>query len=358
MYIGEQIINPTEDRLRLSVQLGVENVVLDTRPNTQFTGSDGNWDAGKVAEYRKWIEGRGLKLECLALDLGSFLVDTKYNEDRAAARAAKMRADIRAAASGGLEMLKYNVQMVGITRTGRRRGRGGVLESAFRAADYSAERDASHSYWGVGHPGGGAEGADIAVNAAGTAEAVGQVIGTELAGMSEADCWVALGRFVEEVIPTAEDVGLRLAGHPQDPAYPKGGLNGVEHVVGSIEGLERFLDLAPASAAHGVNFCQGTIAEMSPEPSPYVMEAIRRVGARGRIFMVHFRNIKGGYCDFSECFPDEGAVDMAEAVRTYREVGYRGILCPDHVPASDLDPARERFFAFALGYTKGLLHAA
>src|SRR3546814_6555011 len=74
--------------------------------------------------------------------------------------------------------------------------------------------------------------------------------------------------------------------------------------------------------------------------------------------MVHFRNIKGGYCDFSECFPDEGDVDMLAAVRAYREVGYRGILCPDHVPASDLDPARARFFAFALGYTRGLLQAA
>ncbi len=357
MYIGEQIINPTEDRLRLSAQLGVGHVVIDSRPDTRFNGPDGYWEAGKVAAFRRWVEDQGVTLECLALDLGSFLLDTKYDEGRAAARAAKMRADIGAAAKAGLTMLKYNVQMVGITRTGRRLGRGGVLESAFRAVDYSPDRDVAHSYWGVGHPGGG-EGADIAVNAAGTEEAVGQVVAGEIAGMSEDDCWAALTRLVEEVIPTAEEVGLRLAGHPQDPAYPKGGLNGVEHVVGSIEGLERFLDLAPESPAHGVNFCQGTVAEMAADPSPYVMEAIRRIGGRRRIHMVHFRNIKGGYCDFSECFPDEGAVDMAEAIRTYREVGYQGILCPDHVPASDLDPARERFFAFALGYTKGLLQAA
>jgi mannonate dehydratase len=254
-------------------------------------------------------------------------------------------------------MLKYNLQMVGITRTGQRRGRGGALESAFRAADYSHDKDRAHSYWGVGHPGGGA-GADIAVNAAGTAQAVGQVVATELDGMSASQVWSALEQFVEAVLPVAESVGLRLAGHPHDPAYPAGGLNGVEHVLGSIEGIERFLDLAPESKSHGINFCQGTVAEMSPNPSPYVIDAIRRIGGRGRIFMVHFRNIKGGYCDFSECFPDEGDVDMAAAVRAYRDVGYDGILCPDHVPASDLDPARERFFAFALGYTRGLLQAA
>jgi mannonate dehydratase len=58
-----------------------------------------------------------------------------------------------------------------------------------------------------------------------------------------------------------------------------------------------------------------------------------------------------------ETFPDDGNVDMPACIRAYRKVGYRGILCPDHVPLSDLDPGRERFFSFALGYTKALLQA-
>ena len=357
MYIGEQIINPTAERLRLSTQLGVGHVVLDTRPATELQGDDGCWDPAKVAAFRRWVEGFGLTFECLALDVGAFLIDSLYDRERAAWRAEKLRGDIRAAAEGGLAMLKYNLQMVGITRTGRRKGRGGVLESAFRAADYSADSDRAHSYWGVGHPGGGA-GADIAVNAVGSAEAVGQVVAEKIRGVSAAQAWSALEELVGVLVPAAERAGIRLAAHPHDPAFPAGGLNGVEHVVGSIEGMERFLDLAPESPVHGINFCQGTVAEMSPDPAPYVLEAIRRIGGRGRIYMVHFRNIKGGFCDFSECFPDEGEVDMTAAIRAYREVGYRGILCPDHVPASDLDPARERFFAFALGYTKGLLQAA
>ncbi|MGF1595007.1 MAG: mannonate dehydratase [Kiloniellaceae bacterium] len=356
MYIGEQIINPTAERLRLSTQLGVGHVVLDTRPATELQGADGCWDPVKVTSFRRWVEGFGLAFECLALDVGSFLIDTIYDRERANWRAERLRGDIRAAATGGLTLLKYNLQMVGITRTGRRRGRGGVLESAFRAADYSVEADRAHSYWGVGHPGGGA-GADIAVNAVGTAEAVGQVVAEDIRGVSADQAWLALEELVGVLVPAAEQAGIRLAAHPHDPAFPKGGLSGVEHVVGCIEGMERFLDLAPESQAHGINFCQGTVAEMSPDPALYVLEAIRRIGGRGRIYIVHFRNIKGGFCDFSECFPDEGDVDMAAAVRAYRQVGYQGILCPDHVPFSDLDPARERFFAFALGYTKGLLDA-
>jgi mannonate dehydratase len=71
--------------------------------------------------------------------------------------------------------------------------------------------------------------------------------------------------------------------------------------------------------------------------------------------MVHFRNIRGGYLDFHEVLPDEGVVDLAASIRAYRDVGYDGVLCPDHVPQSDVDPDRERFFAFCLGYTKALL---
>jgi len=107
----------------------------------------------------------------------------------------------------------------------------------------------------------------------------------------------------------------------------------------------------------GLNFCQGTIAEMATDPNETVLAAIREFGTRQKIFMVHFRNISGGYLDFREAMPDDGSLDMVACIRAYRDVGYTGILCPDHVPLSELDPGRERFFAFALGYTRGLLQA-
>ena len=86
-------------------------------------------------------------------------------------------------------------------------------------------------------------------------------------------------------------------------------------------------------------------------------EAIRTFGAQGKIFMVHFRNITGGRFDFQEVYPDNGDVDMLQAMRAYKEVGYRGMLCPDHVPQSAVDPGGERQFAFCLGYTRALLQA-
>lgn len=358
MHLGEQLINPTEARLTLSAQLGVSGIVIDTRPNTQLMGADGHWDGARIAEQRRFVERFGLKLEVLALDVGAILLDSIHAPERAAATAEGLRADIRAAAAGGVTTLKYNLQMVGITRTGTVAGRGGVKCSTFRANDYRPETDAAFSYWGVGHPDSNRTDSDEPVNALGTPEACGQVMATESGGVSHAQGWRALEYLVEQIAPVAEREGVRLAAHPHDPAYPPGGLNGVNHVVGSLDGIRRFLDIAPGIRSHGLNYCQGTVAEMSADPNQTVLDGIREFGGRGRIFMVHFRNIKGGYCDFHEAFPDEGDVDMAASIRAYRDVGFDGPLCPDHVPLSDVDPGRERFFAFALGYTRGLLQAA
>jgi mannonate dehydratase len=355
MYIGEQLINPTDDRLRLSAQLGCKGIVIDSRPNRDVADGDGSWDADRVAALRRRIEAFGMRLDGMALDVGSILLDSQRRPERAATTAETLRQNIRAAADGGVPMLKYTVAMVGITRTGVVDGRGGMKCGTFRAADYQPDADARFSYWGVVLP---EDGAHSPLAARGSAETCGQVLASEAGGISEEQGWRAIAYLVDALLPTAEKAGVRLACHPHDPAYPPGGLNGVHHVLGSLDGMRRFAALAPHSPCHGFNFCQGTIAEMSPRPTETVIEAIREFGAQGRIFMVHFRNIKGGYLDFREAMPDEGSVDMPACIRAYREVGYDGILCPDHVPLSDVDPGRERFFSFCLGYTQALLQAA
>src|SRR5690606_12864358 len=185
----------------------------------------------------------------------------------------------------------------------------------------------------------------------------GQRMARDVPPVTEKAGWDAIEFLVEGLIPAAEKAGVRLACHPHDPAYPPGGLNGIEHVMGSPDGLRRFLALS-SSPNHGLNFCQGTVAEMFTEPGKAMTPVIEEFAATGRLFMVHFRNIRGGYLDFQEVFPDEGDVNMFEAIKAYQRGGYTGPLCPDHVPVSELDEGRERFMSFALGYTRGLLHAA
>lgn len=357
MYIGEQLINPTDERLRLSAQLGCKGIVIDTRPNRDVCNEDGTWDVERLKAQKARIERFGMKLEGMALDVSSILLDSLRDPPKAEKIAERLRQNIRAAGEAGVPMLKYTVAMVGITRTGVTEGRGGMQCSTFKADEYAPDSDARFSYWGTVLPEDGHKASASPKDQMHTAEAGGQVMASQAGAISEADGWRAIEFVVRSLLPTASEAKVKLACHPHDPAYPPGGLNGVHHVLGSLEGLKRFIALAQDNPYHGFNFCQGTIAEMSKDPNAVVQEAIRVFGPQKRIFMVHFRNIVGGYCDFREAMPDEGSVDMLAALRAYKEAGYDGVLCPDHVPLSDVDPGRERLFSFCLGYTRGLLQA-
>lgn len=168
---------------------------------------------------------------------------------------------------------------------------------------------------------------------------------------SAEEVWERITYFLESIVPVAEGVGVKLACHPDDPPVPM--LRGETRVLGSLEGMKRLIDIVP-SKANGLNFCQGTVAEMGVD----VIEAIRYFGSRGKIHHVHFRNVRGSIPRFDESFIDDGDVDMLAAMRTYKEVGYTGTIMPDHTPRVVGDtPWGHRGRAFALGYMKALMKA-
>ena len=135
---------------------------------------------------------------------------------------------------------------------------------------------------------------------------------------------------------------MRSGCHPQDPGLPKGkGWRGVDAVLGSPDGLKKFIAIKE-SPYHGLNFCQGTVSEQLENPGEQIFDVIRYFGSRKKIFSVHFRNIEGRVLDFRETFIDNGSVDMLKAMRVYKEVGYDGMLMPDHVPAIAGDRQHDR----------------
>ena len=169
--------------------------------------------------------------------------------------------------------------------------------------------------------------------------------------MTDQQVWNNVTYFLEAVIPTAEEAGVRLALHPDDP--PISPIAGVARVFRSHAALKRIVEIVP-SDSNCLTFCQGTISEM-PEN---VLDAIRYFGSRNKICLVHFRNVSGPVPKFAETFIDEGHVDMLEAMRLYKEVGYDGPFVDDHVPRMVGDPERqEHSTAFAMGYMKGLMKA-
>ncbi len=172
------------------------------------------------------------------------------------------------------------------------------------------------------------------------------------------EVWRAYGRWLERVLPVAERTGVRLQLHPNDPPVSHAG---VARIFRSGAAFERAMEMAGHSPYSGVLFCVGCWAEMSGPDGrgEDIVAAIRSLGGRGHILQVHFRNIDRPLPDFRETFPDNGYVDMAALVRALAEVGFGGMIVPDHVPSPEGSEASlQTAEGYVLGYIRGLIDAA
>jgi mannonate dehydratase len=161
--------------------------------------------------------------------------------------------------------------------------------------------------------------------------------------------WANYEYFIKALLPVAEEAGVKLALHPDDP--PVESLGGIARIFRSFQGFKRAMEIGD-SPAHGLDFCHGSWSSMGPG----VLEAIRHFGERGKILYVHFRDVQGSVPKFQECFVEEGNSDMLEVIKTLKEVGFTGFLIPDHVPHMVDDTAwGHRARAYAVGYMKALL---
>jgi mannonate dehydratase len=327
MYIGEQLSDLSDRKLTWAAQLGVEHIAVNSLRETGIQNEDGTWSVPPIKALLRRLADFGLTADVLNLGIEASYYERQRFPDLWSGGPGRDKAietinqNIRAAGEASVPVLKYNCNIIGILRTGRTVGRGGATYSHF-----DVEKWSDHTL-------------------------------TPLGEVSVETLWQNAEYVLERIVPVAAEAGVKLAVHPHDPALPtEKGLRGVHSILGTVEGMKRWLRTAD-SPYNGFNFCQGTVSEMCRDPKREVIEAIRYFGEKKSIFMVHLRNIKGGYLNFEEVYPDNGDVDFYEALRTYREVGYEGMLCPDHVPHSESDPDNERQHSFALGYTKGLIDA-
>jgi mannonate dehydratase len=322
MKVGTQH-GDSDQILRAMAGFGVNNI-CSRLPSVRL---DDKWSVDGLFSLREHVESFGLSLDMVPLpmssnDIGRFelpniMLGKSPDRDREIDDVCQM---IRNTGRAGIPSLKYNMTFLGVVRTESTRGRGGAAYSTFV---YDKAKPAT------------------ALTTAGP--------------IDEDAYWERITYFLKRVVPVAEEYKVRLACHPQDPGMPRGkGYQGVETVLGSVDGLKRFVGIAE-SPYHGLNFCQGSVSEMLEKPGEQIFDVIRWFGTRKKIFNVHFRNIRGGFLNFQETFIDDGDVDMLKAMRVYKEVGYDGMMMPDHVPRVEGDANEAQGFAFALGYIKALI---
>jgi mannonate dehydratase len=313
----------SNEALAVLAALGV-NHICSTLPSARL---DAEWSVESLTRLRERVESFGIRLEMVPLPLSSSYITKSENPSIMLGKSPERDREIdaicqmiRNAARAGIPALKYNLTILGVVRTEPTRGRGGAHYSTFV---YDQARQ------------------DPPL--------------TEAGPVSEDDEWERITYFLQRVIPVANEFKTRMACHPHDPAMPRDrGFRGVHRALGSVDGLKRFIEISP-SPYHGLNFCQGTVSEMLAKPGEQIFDVIRYFGSRGKIFNVHFRNIRGGFLKFQETFPDDGDVNMIRALRVYKEVGYDGMLMPDHVPHIDGDAGGKQAFAYAYGYIQALI---
>ncbi len=169
--------------------------------------------------------------------------------------------------------------------------------------------------------------------------------------VSQEEAWERMAFFYERVVPVAEEAGVKLATHPDDPPMPF--YRGVHQVLNSSAGFKRLVETFD-SPNNGLLLCLGTMQEAGED----VIEMIRYFGARKRIFYVHYRNVRGTVPKYEEVFQDEGDLDMIAAMRALKEVGFEDWVVNDHVPwlLGD-DDWGHRSLAWQVGYIRGVLQA-
>ena len=170
--------------------------------------------------------------------------------------------------------------------------------------------------------------------------------------VSNDQLWSRFAQFLEELVPVAEEAGVMLAAHPDDP--PADQLRGTARLVNRPEKYDRLMSIVN-SQSNGLELCLGTLQEM---PGGDIYDHVRRFARSGRIGYIHFRNVKGKFPRYYESFVDEGDIDMAEIVRILRDENFKGVLIPDHTPAMACESSWHAGKAFALGYMRALVNNA
>ncbi len=179
------------------------------------------------------------------------------------------------------------------------------------------------------------------------------------------EMWRNIAYFLKAVVPVAEDSGVKLALHPNDPPVPLS--RGSEQIMGTLAGWKRLIEVVD-SPANGITFDCGVTREMGEDP----VEVCRFFASRKRINHVHFRNVKvrKPYEDYTEVFPDEGQVDMFGVMRELVRQKYTGVVYPEHPRALDVDRERPGYkpyypgggeyvgLTYNVAYARAMLQAA
>lgn len=312
-----------------------KGVVTATDDNTNYGQSvafDPIWSLESMLSIKKMAEEYGLEIYGIEnfspADWYDILLDgPKKNEQME-----NLKQIIKNVGQAGVKSFGYNFSLAGVWGHKRKNiARGGAVSACFNSAELPLDAPIPDGeIWNMTY-----------------------AQGQENKYIDEIDSdilWQRLEWFLKNILPVAEQAGVELALHPDDPPMPM--LRKTPRLVYQPELYQKSIDLVP-SKANKLEFCMGSIQEME---NGDIYSAIEQYASQNKISYVHFRNVIGKVPNYKEVFVDEGDIDMFKALRLLKKHNFEGVLIPDHTPEMTCEAPWHSGMAYALGYMKAALN--
>jgi mannonate dehydratase len=339
-----------EEHYRFAKQCGCSHVVAhlvdyfrssrSNQPGDQPVGDDTGWGlAGdpdrlwsyeELAALKQQINAAGLELEAIENFDPAHWHDVLLDGPKKGLHLENVKTIIRNDGKAGIPIFGYNFSIAGVA---------GRVKGPFARGD--AEAVGMDGPFDKPMPNGMAW--NMVYDRKARPGAVPSVSAEEL--------WQRLGVFLEEVIPVAEEAGVTLAAHPDDPPLPT--IRGQSRLVYQPRLYQRLLDLKP-SPRNALEFCVGTLAEMT---EGNIYDVVDTYSRQGKLAYVHLRNVRGKAPSYKETFIDDGEVDVLRVLRILKQNGFGGVVIPDHAPQMACAAPWHAGMAYALGYLRAGMQA-
>lgn len=336
----------TTENFKFARQAGCTHIVahlVDYFKENILTGSDDKscwgvttgelWSEELLRDIKRAMNADGLEWAAIENLDPAFWHDVLLDGPKKKEQLEGIKTIVRRMGKVGIPVLGYNFSIAGVW--GHVNGpwaRGGAISVAFLGPDGPPESPIPNGQvW------------NMIYDPAAPSGTVGAVTTGQL--------WSRLEEFLHEIIPVAEEAGVRLAAHPDDPPMPT--LRGTARLVYQPQLYQKLLDLHP-SPSNSLEFCLGSLQEMTDGD---LYETVDRYSRQNALAYVHFRNVKGKVPRYHEVFVDEGDIDMFRVLRILKKNGFEGVIIPDHTPQMSCAAPWHAGMAYALGYMQAAIRA-
>lgn len=349
MYLGIGLYKNmlTRENYRFARQCGCTHIIVhlanyyvnsivpttDSKQNYGHTADDDVWSYESLCRLCSEIEAEGLKLHAIENFCPSQWYDVLLDGPKKREQMEHLKQIIRDVGRAGIPVFGYNFSIAGVWgHTRKRLARGGADTACFDYEDGGADFPIPNGeVWNMTYDDRPEPGF--------------------VPPVSPEELWSRCKWFLDELLPVAEEAGVQLAAHPDDPPMPF--IRGHARLVHQPGLYQQLVDLHP-SPSNCFDFCMGSIQEMAEGD---VYQAIERYAPTGRLAYIHFRNVHGKVPHYQETFVDDSDIDMLRALKQLRDLDYHGVLIPDHTPQMDCAAPWHSGMAYALGFMRAALRA-